>query len=513
MPFEMKRVGMTAVVAAGLAAAAAAARGGDLAARVAARNTIVDVELKTHAAVLANDTFEGRLAGSRGGRAAAGYLVEQFRKLGLSGGGVDGAYTQPFDRECRNLLAVCEGSDPELKHEYVLVGAHYDHVGYGNARNSFGPFGFIHNGADDNASGVAALLEIAQSLKSVPVHTKRSLLFAFWDSEEQGLFGSKHWLAHPTVNLRRVRAAINVDMIGRMSHGRLNVIGSRTGYGFRKLITRGNFESALELEFPWEILADSDHHPFFRSGIPVVMFHTGKHSDYHRPSDDVEKLNLAGMQAAARLLFDVAVDLADADEPPTFRSASLAESVSERQREAFERPLAPPPGRFGIRWKSYAAGENGLLVTFVQSRTAASRAGLRPGDRLLACDGDPLTSDEQLQKIIARSSEALRLTVLPLGAEQPGDLVVTLDGSPSRVGLSWIADDAEPGTVIIKRVLAASPAERAGLKTADRILAIDGREFESGEAFEQALSTSAEALTLTVERGGVWRDVRLAVDP
>lgn len=509
----MIRSALAVVVAASFVSECRSATGADLTALIRARNTIVEPDLKSHVAVLADDTFEGRLAGSRGGRAAAGYLVERFRKFGLQPLGVNGSYTQPFDRECRNLLAVLPGSDPVLKDEYILIGAHYDHVGYGNARNSFGPFGYIHNGADDNASGVSALLELAESLTAAPLALKRSVIIVFWDSEEQGLFGSKHWLSRPTIDLGKLRAAVNVDMIGRLSGEGLHVIGSRTGYGYRNRIARANAETAVPLDFRWEILEDSDHHPFYRAGIPVVMFHTGKHGDYHRPSDDAEKLNYAGLQSVSRLVFDLVVELADGETTPTFRAASRTESGSERNRETFERPLGPPPGRFGIRWQPHGGSDDGLQVTYVQNPSPAARAGLQVGDRLLACDGAKLSSDDDLQRVILRSDQPVRMTIAPRSGGAAKDVMVTLDGAPVRVGVSWVPDEAEPGCVLVKAVLPSSPAEKAGLRAVDRIIALDGRQFSGGDEFETRLGAAQAKLSLTVERRGVLHEMELELAP
>ena len=141
----------------------------------AAHATIRAADAGRHVGVLADDAFEGREGGSRGGRAAATYIVEQLTKLGIQPAGDSGTYYQPFGG-MRNILAVIEGSDPELAQEVVAVGAHYDHVGYGNADNSYGPFGYVHNGADDNASGVAGLLELVEALGQLPERPRRSIL-------------------------------------------------------------------------------------------------------------------------------------------------------------------------------------------------------------------------------------------------------------------------------------------------------------------------------------------------
>src|SRR5262245_44029632 len=207
--------------------------------RVAAKAAVASItkdELKTYVDVLADDTFEGRETGSRGGRAAGNYVLKAFEKLGLKPAGEEGTYLQSFGSASRNILGLVEGSDPQLKNQFIVIGAHYDHVGYGRANNSYGPWGYIHNGADDNASGVAGLLEIADALKRLQEPPRRSILLACWDGEEAGLLGSRHWISRPTVALVRVAAALNLDMIGRMQNGKLEVLGSRTASGLRRLV-------------------------------------------------------------------------------------------------------------------------------------------------------------------------------------------------------------------------------------------------------------------------------------
>ena len=171
----------------------------------AALDSITRSELQRHIEVLADDTFEGREAGARGGQAAAGYIARLLQQCELKPGGDRGSYYQAFNSSCRNILASMEGSDPQLGQEVIVVGAHYDHVGYGTQRNSYGPWGYIHNGADDNASGVAGLLELAQALSHLPQRPRRTILLAFWDGEEKGLLGSKHWVQTPTISLSRLK--------------------------------------------------------------------------------------------------------------------------------------------------------------------------------------------------------------------------------------------------------------------------------------------------------------------
>jgi hypothetical protein len=505
----MTSLGTASLNTASLNTAAAAG----LAAHNAARATVAVSELHTHAAALSDDTFEGREAGSRGGRAAAGYIAEKLRAYGLRGAGDDATFVQSFNRGHHNLLAILPGSDPKLRDEYVVIGAHYDHVGYGNQQNSYGPYGYIHNGADDNASGVSALLETAQALSSLgPGALRRSVIFAFWDGEEKGLLGSKHWLSAPTVPLAGIKAAINVDMVGRLRNDQLEVVGSRSGSGFRKLISQRNADGSMKLDFPWEIKEDSDHHSFYRRGIPVVMFHTGKHGDYHRPSDDVEKLNLDGIQRVARLMVDVTMDLADTDDLPRFREVSRRETLNERGRSAFELPmLVNPAGRFGIKWKSRVEGEEGIVVTSVQAGSAAARAGIRAGDRLLTFAGQTIDGDREFQRAVSRQAQPAVIRAIPAGGNDLKDYTVTLDGGPIRFGVTWVEDDAEPAAVFVKAVHPHSPAAEAGLVSGDRIYGINGRPFVGGEQFEKLLDGASGETALAVERSGIVSTLKLDV--
>lgn len=483
-----------------VALAARPAPAADLAAFHAALNSITASELGHHIDTLADDRFEGREAGSAGGRAAGEYLVQALDAQHLEPAGDTGTYVQPFGSGYRNILGMVTGSDPKLRHEVIVIGAHYDHVGRGTPRNSFGPVGEIHNGADDNASGTAGVLELVQAFATLPEPPRRSILFAFWDGEEKGLLGSKHWTSHPTMPLDRVVFAFNADMIGRLRDRRVEVYGSRSAAGLRRLISQQNTEFSLLLDFKWEVNADSDHYPFYEHDIPILMLHTGLHKDYHRPSDDADRINRAGAQEVTQLLFCLAYELAEADTMPTFRDDSRFET-SVAQAE-FERTMAPAPPRLGLSWGASDPAP-GLAVTRVAEDSPAAKAGLQIGDRVLRFAGCEVTDGEQFQLLVLSAPSQTDVVVQRPGEPEPLTLAVELRGDPVRIGIAWDEDVAETSVVMLTRVVPGSAADHAGLAPLDRVYAVGGRTFASGRDFGRLVTGATEPLELLVERRGV----------
>ncbi len=379
----------------------------------AAAATIVAGDAGRHVAALADDAFEGREAGSRSGRAAGAYIMDAIDHLGLEPAGDSGGFYQPFG-SMRNILALARGSDPTVADELVIVSAHYDHVGYGNASNSYGPFGFVHNGADDNASGVAGLIEIAEALQALPTRPRRSILLAFWDGEEKGLLGSYHFLRVRPEPLRdyRIVFCINLDMIGRLRGERVEVYGSRTSSGLRALTVAVNNRAgatALELAYDWKIVPDSDHYPFIERQIPTLMFHTGLHDNYHRPSDDVHLVNLAGLEPVARLTFATAIAVADeVAAPRAFREACRRESESS-QRLLEAQAAGGKRGRWGIGTRSDAAEPQAPVVVRVSPDSPAARGGLRRGDRIVMIDGTEIVHQDDMVQRLSEAGEQVTM--------------------------------------------------------------------------------------------------------
>jgi hypothetical protein len=455
--------------------------------------------------VLADDTFEGREVGTRGNRAAAGYIVDLLKKYGIPGGGPDGSYYQT-GTQSNSILAIAEGRDPQLKQEVILVGAHFDHVGYGSARTSYGPTGFIHNGADDNASGVAALLEVVEAVSRLPQRPLRTIVFAFWDGEEKGLWGSKYWVEHPTLPLEQLRVAINADMVGRLRGSKVTVYGSRTAPGLRRIVSQQNGPE-LALDFNWDIKGDSDHYSFFTRNVPFVMLHTGLHDDYHRPSDDVEKINHAGLAEISRLLFGIVVGLADAPDLGKFRSQSRLES--QFVRRGVEVSLPPPPGRLGLRWNEAAARDGKIVVDSVSPGSAAAHAGIRAGDRILNFAGHELTDARQFRLAVLAAANPVPVMLERAGETAPLELSLNLAGEPVRLGISWRVDSAEPGCVIVNRLIPGSPADMAGIRAGDRIDRISGNDFATGDEFRELARTLPDPLILEVESSGRVRSIEI----
>jgi hypothetical protein len=368
-----------------------------------------------HVAALADDALEGREGGSRGGRAAGAYIVEELRAAGLRPAGDEGTYYQRFGA-MRNILALVPGSDPTCDRELLVVGAHYDHVGYGTPANSNGPTGLIHNGADDNASGVAAVLEIAEVLQTLPEGLRRPVLFAFWDGEEKGLLGSWHFVRvrpQPLLAMRPV-FMVNLDMVGRLRGSRVEIYGGRTMTGMRRLLVDANRETQLQLVLDWDIVDDSDHFPFIESRIPTVMLHTGLHDEYHRPSDDVELVNTEGVEAVARLALGIVKAVGDSPGSlPGFREASRQEKNA--LRDGLERvlPVDPsaPPVRWGMSTRSDPGDPAAPVVVRVVPESPLGRAGLEHGDRIIAIDGVPIGNQKEMLDRMAAAGDALTLTL------------------------------------------------------------------------------------------------------
>lgn len=462
----------------------------------AALNSITRSELQEHVALLADDALEGREAGTPGGQAAGDFLAEQCAELDLFPAG-NGGYFQPFGEDYRNVLALLPGSDPARRKEVIVVSAHYDHVGYGRENNSREEPGEIHNGADDNASGTAAVLELAEAMTLLPEPPSRSILFAFWDAEEKGLLGSKHWTTEsPLLPLPSIKLNVNLDMVGRMRDEKLYVYGTRTSFGMRSLLSEANRQTNLELIFSWQYRRDSDQYAFAAQDIPALLFHTGKHADYHTPGDDAEKIETAEMERLSRFIFTAVCELAELPELPGFRR--MGEEESEDTLKSLVDRRARWRNRLGVR--CIDDGNEGVLIDGVEAESPAEKAGLQSGDRIRRLGEWPV---HVLDDLIAASLLAPQATTIAFqrGDEPLQTVDVELRGDPTRLGIQWAEDDAEPHAALVTAVLPHSPAARLGIEPGDYVLAVGDTRLTSPDELPELIEQTTP-LVITWEHNG-----------
>lgn len=468
--------------------------------------TIVVDELENHTRTLADDTMQGREAGSAGGRAAGNYLIGWMSKNHLKPAGDQGTFIQSFGNGYRNLLGYVEGSDPNLKDEFILVAAHYDHVGLGNASNSNGPLGQIHNGADDNASGTSAVMEMIEAMDSIEAKPRRSILFVFWDGEEKGLLGSKHWVSNPTLPLSQVKLMLNLDMVGRLRQSGLEIYGAQTAPGLRRIVSHAN-EDQVPLAFNWDLKEDSDHYPFAMKNVPIVMFHTGLHEQYHRPSDDPETINFTGMQDVARTALRTALLAANADANLQFRVRAKQESEATRRQN--EQPEGPRPGRLGVTVDRDSV--NGVLLTQVQQNGPAQLGGLQGNDFLLKINETQLNGSEDLIRTLVGAPQTITVTFVRDGETLERE--VNLRGQPMRIGLTWKPDVSDPSLLIVTEVIRGSAAEVGGLAVGDRIYQFNGVPCEGSDDLLKNFAENSGEVELLVERAGRLRYLLMDIGP
>jgi acetylornithine deacetylase/succinyl-diaminopimelate desuccinylase-like protein len=303
----------------------------------------------------------------------------------------------------KNVVACIPGSGT-LAEETVVIGAHYDHVGMGGP-GSLAPGTIeVHNGADDNASGTTALLEVARrfSLEDQYGTPRRRIVFIAFTGEERGLLGSRHYVAHPRFPIEKTVTMINLDMVGRMADRQLIVFGTGTAPSFDRMIDAMSQRFSLTISKQIEGLGPSDHQPFYEQKVPVLHLFTGLHNDYHRPSDDFDKINVAGMVTITDMVYQLGSDLAKNRERPKY----LAVKGRANIRIPIERKA-----KLGIRMSLNDAGSAVEIVT-VTPGSPAENAGLQSGDWILSVDGDRVANPEKVSERLAKKSEGEQVQLL-----------------------------------------------------------------------------------------------------
>lgn len=342
-------------------------------------DTGAEQTLRKDVETLSSESFEGRGVGMEGLERACEYLEKRFEEVGLRPFGVDG-YRQTFEgpdgTTMVNLVGVLGKSDGD---RHVVVGAHYDHLGLGEPGDANRDK--LHPGADDNASGVAALLECARRLGEEG-ELAHAVVFIAFSGEERGLLGSAYYVEHPVVPLGACTAMINLDTVGRLFDGALTVFGANTGMGLSHVLQGVNYGFKFEIELPEKDVGGSDQTSFARRGVPAVQIFTGPHADYHRPSDTADKIDYEGLDRVAGFTTELLIYLADRDEPLEFVPPGA-------DKAAAATPPAGGPSRrvsFGSIPDFNYSGE-GVRVSGVIPGSPAEKAGLEAGDVLVEFAG------------------------------------------------------------------------------------------------------------------------------
>jgi hypothetical protein len=342
---------------------------------------------------LSDDKLEGRQTGSEGEKKAAEYIAKRFKSLGLSPKGTEN-YLQTFsfkpktDPHQEVNYSVKDGDsvitatnvigfiDNKAEHT-IVIGAHFDHLGYGAEGSLYrGEAHAIHNGADDNASGVAVLLNLASSLHKK--HTSNNYLFIAFSGEEMGLLGSNYFVKNATIPIESINYMINMDMVGRLKQdSTLAVYGVGTSPIFKQTLDAHN--SNFKLIQKESGVGPSDHTSFYLADVPVLHFFTGQHEDYHKPSDDVEKLNFEGMSTISSYIFEIISDLNDNKKLPFRTTKNESDEVPR-----FVVTLGVIP--------DYLYDGKGMRIDGVSEDKPAKKAGLEKGDVVVQL-GDSLVVD------------------------------------------------------------------------------------------------------------------------
>lgn len=287
------------------------------------QSEITENEIKDHIVFLASEKNAGRYPGTKANRKVVKYIAKDFKKQDLIP--FEKGYKQKFKARLRvekgenekplaktsNVVGYIEGTDPILKNEYIILGAHYDHLGLGGPSSKSENKKTIHYGADDNASGTAALLEIAEKIAANKKDLKRSVIFIAFGAEEQGLLGSKFFIDNAPIPLSKIKLMINMDMVGRLNtekHVYINGAGTfPEGVAFMQ-----NLGESLELRPVVHAgsVGGSDHVSFFKKDISVLGMHTGAHPQYHRPEDTVDLINVPGQKKVCDYIYKTIMELA-----------------------------------------------------------------------------------------------------------------------------------------------------------------------------------------------------------
>jgi Zn-dependent M28 family amino/carboxypeptidase len=359
---------------------------------------------------LADDKLEGRQTGTPGELKAAEYIQNRFKDLGLTAKGTNGFYqdftfkpkTNPHEEvkftenkdgtiTGRNVVGFLDNKAENT----VIIGAHFDHLGYGGDGSLYrDSIKAIHNGADDNASGVAVMLNLISKLKEK--NTNNNYLFMAFSGEEMGLLGSNYFVKNPTIDTESVSYMINMDMVGRLKDSALAVYGTGTSPIFKQTLKSHN--NNFRLIQKESGVGPSDHTSFYLADIPVLHFFTGQHGDYHKPSDDVETLNYEGMATISNYIFNIVSDLDDNGK------LAFRKTKSEKSEVRFKVGLGVIP--------DYMFDGKGMRIDGVSEDKPAQKAALQKGDIVVKLGDKDVIDMMSYMKALAVFKKGDKTTVI-----------------------------------------------------------------------------------------------------
>ena len=318
-----------------------------------------------------------------------------------------------------NVVGIIKSGNRKYRDEYIVIGAHFDHIGYGGTGSGSRSLkeNTIHPGANDNASGTAGLLELAQKLSANKGRLKRSVLLVGFDAEEKGLLGSKYFVEKPTLPLTQIKTMINMDMIGRVKDSVVNIGGVGTSPVFRPLIDSLKFIHPLKLTLSDAGLGPSDHASFYTKEIPVLFFFSGFHDEYHTPEDTWKKINLRGEKDILDLVYDIVYNLSRLKNAPSFSATSPMKTQSS-MATSFKVTMGIMP--------SYSSSKEGLEIDAISKADGpAAKAGIIGGDIIKSINNKPVKG---IYDYMARLEEIDKGMTVPVQIERGGEkkiLIVT----------------------------------------------------------------------------------------
>lgn len=388
-----------------------------------AQNITVEI-IKPHISYLADDKLQGREPGTKGEKLAIKYISQQFKIYGLKPMGTKG-YAQPFTYKTKktphdtvatgeakngsNVIGFLDNGAAKT----IVIGGHFDHLGFREHGSSLDKNKkLIHNGADDNASGTAGVLALANYFANNGIKEKSNFLFMCYSAEEDGLIGSKYFTNNPTMDLSKISAMINMDMIGRLNDStkKLMVFGVGTSPAYTNIFA--NTKTNLTLGFDSSGIGPSDQTSFYLKNIPVLHFFTGQHTDYHKSTDDTEKINFAGEVEVLQFIQQIATALAETESIPFTKTKQ-----PEQARVSFKVTLGIMP--------DYSFEGKGVKIDAVNEGKPAILAGMQAGDVLIQLGEFTINNMQDYMKALSKHSKGQQVQATVLRGGNPVNLSVT----------------------------------------------------------------------------------------